>query len=147
MAGSSAGYSDEDDASLMTDINITPLVDVVLVLLIVFLITVPSIVASSALKVNLPESSAGSAASTAQPWELGLQSDASGQARLYLGREPTNREALEKLLDESGAARSQQEVRLSADRSLEYGEVVKVLDMLAEMKLEKVQLRTQRATR
>ena len=116
MGASGGGYSDEDEASLMTDINITPLVDVVLVLLIVFLITVPSIVASTALKVNLPESSAGSGASTAQPWELGLQSDETGVVRLYLGAAPTSREALEKLLDESGAARNQQEVRLSADR-------------------------------
>ena len=71
--------------------------------------------------------------------------DNAGGVQLYLGHEPTNREALEKLLEDSGAARNQQEVRLSADRSIEYGEVVKVLDMLAGMKLEKVQLRTQRA--
>jgi len=58
MAGSvSSGFSDDDDGS-MSDINVTPLVDVTLVLLIVFMITVPAIVGSAPIKVDLPETSA-----------------------------------------------------------------------------------------
>ena len=55
MAGS-MGYTDDDGA--LSDINVTPLVDVTLVLLIVFMITVPAIVGSSRVKVNVPETSA-----------------------------------------------------------------------------------------
>ena len=54
-ASAGSGFSDEDDA-VMSDINVTPLVDVVLVLLIVFMITVPAIVASAPIKVDLPTS-------------------------------------------------------------------------------------------
>ena len=55
MAGSiSSGYSDEDDGALSA-INVTPLVDVTLVLLIVFMITVPAIVGSARVKVDVPE--------------------------------------------------------------------------------------------
>ncbi len=62
MAASGTTYSDEGDEPLITDINVTPLVDVVLVLLIVFMITVPTMVALDALKerelkVQLPQAS------------------------------------------------------------------------------------------
>ena len=51
------GYSDEDDGPL-SGINVTPLVDVTLVLLIVFMITVPAIVGSARVKINVPETTA-----------------------------------------------------------------------------------------
>src|SRR3954471_9978320 len=55
MAGSmSSGYSDEEDGA-MSAINVTPLVDVTLVLLIVFMITVPVIVGSARVKIDVPE--------------------------------------------------------------------------------------------
>ena len=50
MAASTSAYADEGDDPLITDINVTPLVDVVLVLLIVFMITVPTMVALDAPK-------------------------------------------------------------------------------------------------
>ena len=43
MAGGASGYADEAEEGLITDINVTPLVDIVLVLLIVFMITMPTI--------------------------------------------------------------------------------------------------------
>ena len=49
MAGGAASFADEDDGSSISEINVTPLVDVVLVLLIVFMITMPTIVAIDAL--------------------------------------------------------------------------------------------------
>ncbi len=55
MAGNiSSGYADEDDGA-MSAINVTPLVDVILVLLIVFMITVPVIVGSARVKIDVPE--------------------------------------------------------------------------------------------
>lgn len=137
-----SGYSDEEDSSLMTDINITPLVDVVLVLLIVFLMTVPAVVSSTALKVNLPESQSGSKPLTASPWELVLRRNEADQFELYLGNELTSREQLERSLAQSEVPRDMQQVRLSGDKGVPYGEIIKVLDMLAELKLEKVSLRT-----
>ena len=49
MAGGTSSFADEDDGSSISEINVTPLVDVVLVLLIVFMITMPTIVAIDAL--------------------------------------------------------------------------------------------------
>lgn len=141
-ASTGSGYSDEDEGSLMTDINITPLVDVVLVLLIVFLMTVPAVVSSTALKVNLPEAGSGAKPLTASPWELALRPNDSGGFDLLLGQDPTSREQLEQMLEQSEVPRDNQQVRLSADRGVPYGEIIKILDMLAELKLEKVSLRT-----
>lgn len=143
--GATSGYSDEDDSSLMTDINITPLVDVVLVLLIVFLMTVPSVVGSNALNVNLPESANGAAVTGSSPWELVVRKNDEGQVTLYLNGEPTSKAQLEEKLKEQGTARESQEVRLAGDRGVDYGEVAKVLDMLASLKLQKVSLRTKPA--
>lgn len=140
--GASSGYTDEDDAGLMTDINITPLVDVVLVLLIVFLMTVPSVVGSNALKINLPEAASGTAINTTSPWELVVRIEEPGQLVLYLNGERTSREDIDRRLNESGSARNQQEVRLAGDKGVPYGEMVKVMDMLAELKLVKLSLRT-----
>ena len=49
MAGGAAGYTDDDEDAPITAINVTPLVDVVLVLLIVFMITIPTIVEETAM--------------------------------------------------------------------------------------------------
>src|SRR5881394_3670539 len=57
MAASVSFGDDADGGGTMSDINVTPLVDVVLVLLIVFMITVPAIVGSAPVKVNLPQTS------------------------------------------------------------------------------------------
>ena len=57
MAGA-VSVSDDDSGGTMSDINVTPLVDVVLVLLIVFMITVPTIIGSTPVRVDLPTTSA-----------------------------------------------------------------------------------------
>ena len=59
MAGQSGSYADESDGGIISDINVTPLVDIVLVLLIVFMITVPSIVNNPSIKVELPKAQSG----------------------------------------------------------------------------------------
>ena len=61
---SSVSYSDEGEDSIISDINVTPLVDIVLVLLIVFMITVPSIVNNPSIKVELPKAAWNASAST-----------------------------------------------------------------------------------
>jgi biopolymer transport protein ExbD len=91
MAANTSSYSDEEADALITDINVTPLVDIVLVLLIVFMITMPTIVAAEALKerelsVILPQASEARPL-TAKPKEVFVNVDADGnyivrQARL-----------------------------------------------------------------
>jgi biopolymer transport protein ExbD len=91
MAANISSGTYEDD-ELMSGINVTPLVDVTLVLLIVFMITVPAIVGSAPVKVNLPETSAVPAASEQLPLVFSVKRE--GDAIVYyINERKTNEEA------------------------------------------------------
>jgi biopolymer transport protein ExbD len=142
MAQSAFG---DDDFSAISDINVVPLVDVVLVLLIVFMITVPAIVGSAPIKVDLPETVAA-AMGTAEPdlpLRLFLKRETSGEVVLYLNSTATNQASLRSLLD-NGYAQSKEKPAtfLAADKGIPYGEVVKVIDMLGALGLHKISLDT-----
>ena len=83
MAAAASSYADEDADTLLTDINVTPLVDIVLVLLIVFMITVPTMVTMDLLKerelnISLPQASEARPLMF-PPQELVVNVDAAGE--------------------------------------------------------------------
>src|ERR1041385_452163 len=118
-ANISAGYSDEDDGSL-SGINVTPLVDVTLVLLIVFMITVPAIVGTSRVNVDLPETAAVTADPSEQmPLTFALKRNDAGKSVLYLNEEPIDEARVKEMFSKTKPSDSQQ-VSLSADRGLAY---------------------------
>src|SRR6185295_10435146 len=89
--------SGDDEGGVMSDINVTPLVDVVLVLLIVFMITMPTIIGTTPIHVNLPETQRQELAKLeAMPLDLFIKRAPSGGLALYLGQnpEPQNEESL-----------------------------------------------------
>ncbi|WP_428305210.1 ExbD/TolR family protein [Lacipirellula sp.] len=136
-----SGFSDEDD-SVMSDINVTPLVDVVLVLLIVFMITVPAIVASAPIKVDLPESGSVEVASELPPITVSVSRGADGAVVLFMNDQQTDEPGLRRLIDELGIARDNQRVNLAADQDIAYGEVIRVMDLLHELGLQKIAVDT-----
>jgi biopolymer transport protein ExbD len=137
MAGS---YSDDDEA--MSGINVTPLVDVTLVLLIVFMITVPAIVGSARVKVDLPETSAVKADSEQIPLVFSLKRDESGKQVLYLNEDPIDEAGVRKLFQSMGKPNDDQQVSLSADKGIAYGDVMKVVNLLESLGLKKLALDT-----
>jgi biopolymer transport protein TolR len=127
MAGKISDNLDE-----MAEINVTPLVDVMLVLLIIFIITAPMLV--QGLNVNLPKQDAPSiAAESDKPLVLTLNTD----RIIYLEDEPIH---LELLGDRLGAALAGQPrpVYVKADEDLPYGFVIKVLAILDKVGVEQV---------
>jgi len=136
----SSSYSDEDDGSL-SDINVTPLVDVTLVLLIVFMITVPAIVGSARVKVDLPETASIEAASELLPYVFTLKKGPNGP-QIYLNENAIDEAGVRKLFQQFGPPTDEQPVSLSADKGLEYGEVMKVVDLLESLGLKKLSLDT-----
>jgi len=141
MAGSvSAGYSDEGDDAL-SGINVTPLVDVTLVLLIVFMITVPAIVGTARVNVDLPETSAVKADSTELPLIFALKRNAEGQTVLYLNDEAIDQARIREMFTKVKPSDTQP-VSLSADKGIVYGEVMKVVDLLESLGLKKLSLDT-----
>ena len=105
----------------MSEINVTPMVDVMLVLLIIFMVTAPLI--QQGVKVNLPETKA--APVEASEKKLVLSVDA--QRRVYIGEAKVRLEELEEKLKANAKAQADKEIYLHADRALPYGVVVEVM--------------------
>lgn len=105
----------------MGDINMTPLVDVMLVLVVIFIITAPLLV--SAVKVDLPKTTG--AAALEAPKFISLTVDKSSQ--VFVDDKPLGRDAVVAALREAGARNPDTEVRLRADTAVPYGRVVELM--------------------
>ena len=116
----------------MSDINMTPLIDVMLVLLVIFIITAPLLV--SAVKVDLPKA-AGTVAVTA-PKFINVAIDREGQ--LFANDQPMTADALEQSLRALAAQNPTAELRLRADTAVPYGRVVEVMGLAQKSGLTRV---------
>jgi biopolymer transport protein TolR len=117
----------------MAEINVTPLVDVMLVLLIIFMVTAPLLTAG--VPVNLPKSKAGALKQETKPVTVSIER--TGQ--VFIGEEEIAPDALEKRF-QTIAAEKPPQVYLRADRALDYGAVMQVLGELNRAGLNKVAL-------
>jgi biopolymer transport protein TolR len=118
------------------------LVDVTLVLLIVFMITVPAIVGSARVKVDLPETTAVAAESEVLPFVFTMKQAESGEPVLYLNDNPIDEAGVRKLFQDWGKGNDDQPVSLSADKGIPYGRVMKVVDLFESLGLKKLALDT-----
>jgi biopolymer transport protein ExbD len=116
----------------MADINMTPLIDVMLVLLVIFIITAPLMVSS--VKLNLPQAQ-GASASTA-PKSIAIAIDASGQ--IYGNEQPVTLDALASALHSAAQANPATEVQLRADAAVPYGRVVEVMGLAQKEGLSRI---------
>lgn len=122
----------------MNEINMTPLIDVMLVLLIVFILAVPAI--QSAIPLTLPKTSN---AATLQPAEsVRLDMDAQGHA--YWNGKPVTDEALITLAQQVAKQEPPPVVRLSGDRAVPYERVLQTLSTLRAAGLSKVNFMSQK---
>ena len=122
----------------LTDINLTPLVDIVFILLIFFLIT-STFVQSPGIDVNLPK--ANSSAETSQSQSIVITVDENGQ--LIYGGEVTDigglTDTLGKLFQESPG----HQIVIQADESTNHGAVVEAMDAAREVGFRKLGIATQ----
>ena len=137
MAMQIGGEDGEDE--IMSQINTTPLVDVMLVLLIIFLITIP--VVTTSIKVNLPKAS--DTASLAKPQTKGITITADGQ--IYLDAYPVSIEQLQTNLAQYKAANPNLPVVLKADEVAQYDKVMEVLEVAKKLDITEIGLVTKRA--
>ena len=123
----------------MAEINVTPLVDVMLVLLIIFMVTAPLLTAG--VPVNLPDSRAKPLDQDKQPTEISLDAD----GKIFIAKEEVAADVLPVRLSAIAGAAGEGEppqVYLRADRALGYGQVMKVMGELNRAGLNRVALVT-----
>lgn len=128
----------DDAEGPITGINVTPLVDVVLVVLIIFMATAPMI-SRRAIKVEVPRVAKSDKAATDA---LAVALD--GARKLTLSGKPVTIEELKKVLSAAIAAKPEQAVTLSADKGIAYGEVAELLDAVRSSGIKKVGLEVRR---
>jgi len=121
----------------MSEINVTPLVDVMLVLLVIFIITAPLV--GGALRLDLPTTEAASAPSPGHSLSLSLDP----QGLVFIDDKPVALEALPAVLAMQASNDATVEVQLRADQSVPYGRVAEVMGLLQKAGLTKVALAVQ----
>ena len=121
----------------MSEINVTPLVDVMLVLLVIFIITAPLV--GGALRLDLPATEATSAPSPSHSLSLSLDP----QGLVFIDDKPVALAVLPAVLAMQASKDATVEVQLRADQSVPYGRVAEVMGLLQKAGLTRVALAVQ----
>ncbi|HXO18361.1 MAG TPA: protein TolR [Thermoanaerobaculia bacterium] len=130
---------DKDDDAVLADINVTPLVDVMLVLLIIFMIAAPML--HQGIEVALPRADAKNLPLKVEdPIVLSINRD----GLVYIRETPVASAQLVERLKPQLAARPDDTVFLKGDRDVAYGRVIDVLDILHRGGIQRVGMVTER---
>jgi biopolymer transport protein TolR len=116
----------------MSDINMTPLVDVMLVLVVIFIITAPLL--ASSIRLDLPKSDA--AKPNEAPQFVTLAVDKAGQA--FLNDQPVSAEQLEQRLAQTANSNPDTELQLRADATVPYGKVIALMGVAQKAGLSRI---------
>ena len=126
------GFNQGDSRPPQSDINMVPLIDVMLVLLIVFMITAPLLTHS--VKIDLPQAS--SDATEQKPENIALSID--DQGRVFWNEELLDAELLPARLANAAAQLPQPELHLRADRNTRYEVIAEVMSRARSAGIEKM---------
>ena len=121
MAMGSYSSDDGADDAMMSEINMTPLVDVMLVLLIIFIVTLP--VLNQSVKLDLPQASSQPEDTKPAKIDLSIQADGT----VFWDKQVVDETALKARLAQAAEALPQPELHLFADKNVRYESVAKVL--------------------
>jgi len=121
----------------LTEINVTPLIDLAFALLIIFMITTPLL--EQTIEVNLPVESSKAQSDDPEDFQV-VSIDAQGQ--YYWGPEAVSAQQLSDLLDTMAMDPAPPVLSIRADAGLQYQKVITVIDMIKQRKLSKISLDT-----
>lgn len=111
-----------DDSQPIADINVTPFVDIILVVLIIFMVTTP-IIMNPSVKINLPKAASGE---DTVPSQLNISILKSGD--VYLSGKPSTLDAIAAYVKETVAAKPDLQAIIAADAEVPHGKVIEVID-------------------
>ena len=120
----------------LSEINVTPFVDVMLVLLVIFMVTAPMM--QSGISINLPQAETNSA-----PSEEGLTLSVTKDQYIHFGENTVNINLLERRLTEYFYNKPKKVVYLKADEALPYGFIVRIMDITKKAGVELIGIVTE----
>jgi len=125
------------DNGFMSDINVTPFVDVMLVLLIIFMVTAPMMM--QGVDIDLPEATADSIGSEKEPLIITIDKE----NQVYINNYKVSIDFLQEKLIKIREGRTDSEVYLKADKEISYGMVVQVMSLIKGAGIEKLGMVTE----
>ncbi len=131
------GGASQDDEGAITGINVTPFVDIALVLLIIFMVTAKYIVTPQAIPVDLPRASTGNSVSVA----VAVSIDQSGA--IFADTRPVTEEQLVALMRQKHTENPEVRAIIAADQRVSHGRVVRVIDLVRQAGVSKFAIQTQ----
>ncbi|MGF6467925.1 biopolymer transport protein ExbD [Paraburkholderia youngii] len=126
------GLEKKQAAAPMAEINMTPLIDVMLVLLVIFIITAPLF--SHAIRLDLPKVAAAPARQTPQTISLSID----GAGKLYWNGKPITLAQMRVQFAEAGKQADQPDIQLRAERSTRYEVIAQVMGAAQQAGLERI---------
>lgn len=131
-------FASRNDDEVMSEMNITPLVDVMLVLLVVFIVTAPML--TNAIPVQLPKTTAVAPADRADPLVISIDA----QQQLFINKDPFPRDQLVPRLQQAKAGNADLVVQVQADKDANYGNVAALLADVEQAGISRLSLLTQK---
>ena len=131
-------FSTQDSDEVLSEINVTPLVDVMLVLLVVFIVTAPLL--TNAIPINLPKTEAVAPVEQKDPLVVSID----GAGKIFLNKDEVQAELLQTSLETAKAKDAELRVQLQADETVDYGQVAKAMASIERAGITKLSVITAR---
>jgi len=125
-------FSTQDSDEVLSEINVTPLVDVMLVLLVVFIVTAPLL--TNAIPINLPKTEAVAPIEQKDPVVVSIDD----KGKVYINKDEIQPDLLEVSLQDAKAKNPDVRVQLQADNGVSYGEVAKLMASIEKAGITKL---------
>ncbi len=135
-------FSTQDSDEVLSEINVTPLVDVMLVLLVVFIVTAPLL--TNSIPINLPKTEAVAPLEQKDPLVVSID----GEGKLFINKDEVQADLLESSLiqarQEAEVVHEELRVQLQADDGVNYGEVARAMAAIERAGITKLAVITAR---
>ena len=126
------GFDSGGDQKPMAEINMVPLIDVMLVLLVIFIITAPLLTHS--VKIDLPKASSNPNITQPEHVQIGIRQD----GRVFWNGEQAEKADLQKRMSQAATLDPQPEIHIRADRLVHYENVAQVMSMAGKAGLKRI---------
>ncbi|KWT12132.1 MULTISPECIES: ExbD/TolR family protein [Pseudomonas syringae group] len=129
-------FSTQDTDEVLSEINVTPLVDVMLVLLVVFIVTAPLL--TNSIPINLPKTESVAPVEQKDPLVVSID----GQGKLFINKDEIRPDLLETNLKVAREKAPEVRVQLQADNGVNYGEVARAMASIERAGITKLSVIT-----